>query len=129
MLHVPGLYIQHSLSKGRCVYTSETLSTGDIIEICPIIKILESEMPVIRKTIFHDYYFVWEEDGYSACLALGYGSLYNHHSNANAEILLDYTDSTIQIIAVKEVIAGTEILINYTGGIKGSTPLWFESVE
>ena len=126
MLHIPGLYIL-SNDKGRGIYTSEALHHGDVIEICPLIKIPKGQLLQLDQTIIYEYYFLWEEEGYEACLALGYGSLYNHSSKPNAEILMDYDGNTIQILATTKIEAGDEILIDYTGGgTKSQVKLWFD---
>jgi len=125
MLHIPGLYIIDDKIKGRCVYTSEDLHIGDLIEICPIIKIKKGNLEYLNKTNIYNYYFLWEEEGYEACVALGYGSLYNHSAQPNAEVVMDYDDNTIRIEAKTEIKSGTEILIDYTGGTRGVVELWF----
>lgn len=129
MMHVPGLYILPSKNKGRGVFTAEALQPNDIIEICPIIKIPKQQKDIIHQTCLHDYYFIWEEEGFGACLALGYGSLYNHDPDPNATVILDYTDNTILIKALKAIPPNSEILIDYSGGIKGSEGLWFHPVQ
>lgn len=126
MLHVPGLYLVEDNLKGRSVYSSEKLEKGDLIEICPVIKIVSGELKFIDKTILHDYYFLWGEEGFEACIALGYGSLYNHNGTPNADITLDYSDSTIRVICSKVINEGEEITIDYTGGTKGIVKLWFD---
>lgn len=126
MLHIPGLYIIEDEIKGRGVYTSEDLQEGDLIEICPIIKIPEGQLSDLDKTHLYDYYFLWEESGYEACIALGYGSLYNHSPSPNAEVVMDYIDGSIKIEASRAIRAGSEILIDYTGGTKGIVDLWFD---
>jgi len=126
MLHIPGLYIAETDLKGRGIFTSEDLSEGDMIEICPIIKLNQGSLKLIDKTNIYDYYFLWEEEGFDACIALGYGSLYNHSSDPNALVIMDYTDDTIKIEASKNIISGDEILIDYSGGTKGQIQLWFE---
>ena len=125
MLHIPGLYIIETEDKGRGVFTSEVLSPGDMIEICPIIRIPEGQLLHVDPTTFYEYYFLWDEDGYDACVALGYGSLYNHSPEPNAIVIMDYQDGTIKIEAHQEISAGVEILIDYTGGTKGEVELWF----
>ncbi len=128
MLHVPGLYILHTEEYGRGVYTSEVLEAGDIIELCPIIKIPKGELEWIDKTKVYDYYFIWEEEGYDACLALGYGSLYNHSPSPNAEVIMDYVDQRIKMVAATMINSGDQIFIDYTGGTKGQIELWFDVV-
>jgi SET domain-containing protein len=129
MLHVPGLYIIPSEGRGRGVFTSESLSQGDLIEICPIIKLPDGDLAYIDKTTLYDYYFLWEEEGYRGCIALGYGSIYNHHIKPNSDLLFDYEDSTIKILANQAIEPGEELFIDYTGsGLTKESDLWFEPV-
>ncbi len=128
MLHVPGLYVLETEEYGRGVYTSEALNSGDMIELCPIIKIPAGQLKQIDQTKIYDYYFIWEEKGYDACIALGYGSLYNHSPSPNAEVLMDYVDHRIKIIAISSISPGDQIFIDYTGGTKGEIQLWFDEV-
>ncbi len=125
MLHVPGIFIAQN-EKGRGVFTADHLSHGDLVEICPIIKIPEGQLKEVDVTIFYHYYFIWEEKGYEACLALGYGSLYNHSEHPNARVILDYSDDTIKIEAVTDIASGSEICVDYTGGTEGQVQLWFD---
>jgi uncharacterized protein len=126
MHQIPGLYIIDNGLKGRSVFTSGPISLSDIIEVCPVIIIPKQELPIIHKTTLHDYYFLWGEDMDDAAIALGYGSLYNHAVNANANFILDITNLTIDIVAVRDIKPGEEITINYHGEPGDSSPLWFE---
>ena len=99
-----------------------------MIELCPIIKIPEGQLKLIDQTKIYDYYFIWEEEGYDACIALGYGSLYNHSPIPNAEVIMDYVDHRIKIMAISSIQAADQIFIDYTGGTKGEVELWFEVV-
>ena len=128
MLHVPGLFVAYTNERNRGVFTSEVLQKGDLIEICPIIKIPIEDLSHIHQTCLHDYYFVWRESGYGACIALGYGSLYNHKKNPNAQIVLNYPDCTIHFEATCLIHQGEEICIDYTGGVKSKHRLWFDPV-
>ncbi len=129
MLQVPGLIIMEDSVKGRGVYTTIELNKGDLIEICPIIKFPQGQLEHIDKSVLFDYYFLWEEDGYQGCVALGYGSIYNHSSEPNAIVIFDYTDSTIKIECSQKVNIGDELLIDYTGdGIRTEDQLWFKPV-
>ena len=124
MLHIPGLYIVDTEDKGRGIFTSEQLTKGDIIELCPILKIPSGQLQLLDKTIIYEYYFLWKEEGYEACFALGYGSLYNHSPHPNAEILLDYVDQMIKFSAIQDIEAGSEISIDYQDGNR-DLKLWF----
>ena len=121
----PGLYITHSEGKGRGVFTSESIDSGEVIEICPVIIIPKLELPIIHKTILHDYYFLWGDDLGECAIALGFGSIYNHELDPNANFILDIYNKTIDIEAIKNIEAGDEITLNYHGEPGNMDKLWF----
>ena len=105
------------------------MSEGDLIEICPIVKLPDGDLTHIDQTTLYDYYFLWEEEGYRGCIALGYGSIYNHRIKPNSDLLFDYEDSTIKILANQAIASGEELFIDYTGsGLTKESDLWFEPV-
>lgn len=126
MKQVPGLYIIENKEKSRGVYTSIKINEGDLIEIAPVIVIPKSELPIIHKSVIHDYYFLWGEDLESCAIALGYGSLYNHATYPNATFELDLDNLTVDIYAIKSIEPGEEITINYHGEVGCKDELWFE---
>ncbi|MEZ4909961.1 MAG: SET domain-containing protein-lysine N-methyltransferase [Saprospiraceae bacterium] len=120
------LYIKEIAGMGRGVFSKVPIIKGFIIEICPVIIIPKIEVPIIHKTLLHDYYFSWGENMDLAAIALGYGSLYNHSVHANADFLLDFGEKTIEIMAIKDILPDTEITINYHGETGDASPLWFD---
>lgn len=126
MLQIPGLYVANSDERGRGVFASEPIQTGDVIEICPILLLPSCELPIIHKTFLHDYYFLWGEEQNQAAIALGYGSIYNHLVHCNADFILDYEHETIEIVAIKDIALGEEITINYLGESGDDGKVWFE---
>ena len=121
----PGLYIAHSEGKGRGVFTSEPIAPGEMIEICPVLIIPKEELPIIHKTVLHDYYFLWGKDLDECAIALGFGSIYNHQTHPNANFILDLFNKTIDIEAVKTIAPGEEITLNYHGEPGNEEELWF----
>ena len=122
---LPFLYIAHDETKGRCIFTSEEISKGSIIEICPVIILDQNDTTVIHKTRLHDYYFVWDIEKYTSAIALGYGSLYNHDDNNNAEFEIDLNENVIRIIAQRQINTGEEITLDYKGLKEENNKLWF----
>jgi hypothetical protein len=98
-----------------------------VIEICPLIMIPGDQLSLINETAIYDYYFLWPGEEGLACLALGYGSLYNHTEIPNAEVTFDLSEFTIIVIASQPIEAGEEIFINYQGGVEKAPELWFDS--
>lgn len=127
MHQIPGLYTIVTSEKGRGVFCTTPISAGDTIEICQIIKIPKAQLPIIHKSVLHDYYFLWGSDMDECALALGFGSLYNHETHPNANFILDLEQETIDIIAIKDILPGSEITINYHGEPGDASPLWFEA--
>lgn len=126
MLHIPGLYIAHSEDRGRGVFTAQELHKGDMIEICPLLVIPKKQVKTIHQTVLHDYYFLLEKPKGAACIALGYGSIYNHHTKPNAKVIFDYEKQELEIQCCKTINAGDEIFIDYTDGDEVfKEELWF----
>ena len=126
MQHIPGLYIADSDGRGRGVFTAHEVHEGDLIEICPTIMIPAEQLALIDQTILYDYYFLWPGDEGLSCLALGYGSIYNHAELPNASITFDLSEFTIIVMAIKDIEAGGEIFLNYQGEVENPPDLWFD---
>jgi uncharacterized protein len=125
MQRIEGLVIMNTESKGRGVFTTVDIPKGSVIEVCPVIVIPKRELPIIHKTILHDYYFLWGDNLDDCAIALGYGSMYNHELHPNANFILDLEYQTIDIEAIKDIAAGDEITLNYHGEPGDESELWF----
>lgn len=121
-----GLYISTTENRGRGVFCAHDISEGDLIEICPMLILKKQELETIHKTSLHDYYFLWGEQRDIPAIALGNGSIYNHETNPNADFILDFEDVSLEIVAIKNIEAGTEITINYHGEPGSKDKIWFE---
>ncbi len=121
----PGLFITHSEGKGRGVFTSQPVEVGEVIEICPVLVIPKLELPIIHKTVLHDYYFLWGQELQECAIALGFGSIYNHAIHPNANFILDLINMTIDIEAIRRIDSGEEITLNYHGETGNADELWF----
>ncbi len=129
MQRLPCIFFAPSPLSGRGVFTSEPIPAGALIEICPVIVLPEEELPIIHKTHLHDYYFFWGEDEKQCAIALGFGSLYNHAYQANAEYIVDLDENTLDIYAVRNISKGEEITLNYNGLPDDETPVWFDDPD
>ncbi len=122
---IPGLYVAETEKKGRGMFCANDIEAGALIEICPLIKIPSDQVPDLDKTVLYNYYFLLDKSENPACIALGYGSIYNHSDQPNAEVLMDSDASTMFVECTKTIPSGSEILINYIGNIKDKEQLWF----
>ncbi len=123
------LYIAPSPLGGRGVFTARKIHAGEPVEICPVIVLNVGDIAHLDKTALYDYYFLWEDEEVpetkTCAVALGFGSLYNHIAPSNADYEMDFDAQTIKIFAVRDIEAGTEIMINYNGNPEDATPPWF----
>ncbi len=108
---------------GRGVFAASLIKKGEVIEVAPGLFLSFEELVDTKWNLLFDYYFWMDE---YVVLALGYGSLYNHSEDNNAEYKIDENSKTIIFIAIKDIKGGEEIFFNYRGKEKSKTPLWFE---
>lgn len=97
----------------RGVFAAADLKKGDLIEICPIIEIPETQVKLLRKTDLINYYFRVGMYNERVAIALGYGSLYNHSYSPNADFETNLEERIIQFIALKNINKDEEITIDY----------------
>lgn len=58
----PGLYFAPSGKHRYGMFCTQDISSGSVIEICPVILIPKSEAGnIIRGTVLYDYYFDWKK--------------------------------------------------------------------
>ncbi len=113
------LYIAPSTlpGAGRGVFCTADIKEGEVIENCPILIFDKADDAHITKTLLAHYIF--DYTGRASMLALGFGSLYNHHITPNAKYeLLEYDGmdeihNELSITAIKPIPKGEEIFINY----------------
>jgi len=127
MKALPHLYIAETERKGRGVFTAIEIPSGSLIEICPLILIPISQMPLLDRTELYNYYFIWDQA--HIALTLGYGSIYNHSKEPNARVIYDFDTQEIQIEAISDIEGGAEITIHYLDEEDPDHKLWFEDKE
>jgi SET domain-containing protein len=125
MQRIPSLYVAKSRVAGRGVFTSENLPEGCLLEICPVIVIPEEEVHIIHQTVLHDYYYFWGDEEKEAAIILGFGSVYNHSFQPNAECIPDHDRRTFDYYTLRPIAAGEEITVNYHGDGGAEDDLWF----
>jgi SET domain-containing protein len=96
--------------KGIGVFAKTAISNGELIEVAPIL-LVDSDVMTVNN--LNDYVFTLnkEEDIYA--VALGYGSLYNHSENPNADWNTNMEDAEIRFIAKEDIQEGQEITVSY----------------
>ncbi len=72
-----------------------------------------------------DYFFNFNKEDNSLCLALGFGSLYNHAVYSNATYTVNSEAREIHFYAIEDISPHTEICINYGGERGREYKEWF----
>jgi len=102
--------------KGRGVVATKNIKKDEIIEYCPIVFISEKEAAFFEKEKTNlKFYYLFQYAINKKCVMLGYGSLYNHSKNPNADVDYDTKNPKNYLIfeAIKDIKAGEEVLIDY----------------
>lgn len=120
------VYVKKTGARGRGIFALKNFKIGEIIESCPVINITPKERKIVEKTIFNYYIYPWRST-LSGSLVLGYGSLYNHSFDPNADWKQNFKTNSMVYRAVKPIKKGEEITVNYNGEPDDKTAIdWFE---
>lgn len=100
---------------GRGVFAGQDFAPRALIEVCPVLVLTPD---LVEKGLggLESYVFLWGERDEHLALALGYGSLYNHSSEPNAEFNPRFAKGEIAFRALRRIKAGEQILIDYRWG-------------
>lgn len=97
--------ISYNNKYNRGVLAKKNILNGSLIEICPCIIDYDHNF----NGILRDYTFKISND--KVLLAFGYGSMYNHNDDYNAEY--NILEDKLYITAIKDIKEDEEIFINY----------------
>jgi SET domain-containing protein len=118
----PRTHVAASPLGGRGVFALEAIAAGDVVEICPVIVIPADELEHLDRTALRDHWYGWGDDGDGA-VAMGHASFYNHADDPSCDYTAHDTLDALVIRARRDIAAGEELTIDYTGD--GETELWF----
>jgi SET domain-containing protein len=113
MIQVPTkIEIKESPNKGLGVFAKEKIFKGEIIETSPLIEL---KVP-FTSDVLSDYRFGYPRNGKNQIfvVALGYGSLFNHSDQNNAD-WKDGKPMTFEFFALRDIEPGEEICTKYGG--------------
>jgi SET domain-containing protein len=121
--------VRRTRNKGRGVFATKNFDRGDVIEICPVLTLTPTERKILEKTVFNYYIYPWRSVR-GASMVLGYGSIYNHAYDPNADWKQDFRGTNMVYRAIKPIKKGDEITVNYNGEPDDDTPLdWLGDQE
>lgn len=107
----------------RGVFAKVDIPKGTLFHEAPVIAYPNEQHEHIEKTLMADYAFEYGI-GRTAIL-LGYGMLFNHSYEPNADYEINFDNQTFDFFAHKDVKAGEELFINYNGEVDNDDELWF----
>jgi hypothetical protein len=131
MLNTADLCIRDTgTGKGRGVFALRRFAVGEVVETCPVLVISgrAGALPHELKSFAFD----WAGLGGPAKtqgIALGWGSMYNHHNPANMRYEAAPDQALLRFIAVRDIQAQEELTINYNaagGSACSHDDHWFE---
>lgn len=109
----PRLSVRDAGAMGRGVFADQPIRKGQVIEVCPVIPLSKADAEKLATTVMDHYVFLWGEDKQDACIALGFGCLYNHSLQPNAVGCEVTAQTQIEIVALRDIAKGEQILIDY----------------
>lgn len=111
----------------RGVFATVDIPKGTLFHEAPVIAYPNEQHEHIEKTLIADYAFEYGI-GRTAIL-LGYGMLFNHSYDPNADYEINFDNQTFDFFAHKDVKAGEELFINYNGEVDNNDELWFNKED
>lgn len=124
----PKLTVVDIPGKGRGVVAGKDIARGEVIERAPVIPVDPAQVAALCATVLDHYVYDWFPGSTGLAVALGFGSLYNHSYQPNAYYKKDFANNVLEYVALTDIAAGSEIVINYNGVPDDRTPLWFDVV-
>ena len=129
-LSPPSVYIQDTgTAKGRGAYAARAHAQGETVEACPVVLFTGAYASIpeeVRQLLFNWGVLAHTTSGH--CLALGYGSMYNHENPANMRYEADAQAGVLRLVAIRDIAADEELTVNYNavgGGHESQQDTWF----
>jgi uncharacterized protein len=126
----PAVYVRDTgTSKGRGAYALRAHRAGETVEECPVVLFTGSFTSIpdeVRKLLFN--WGVLADVASAHCLALGYGSMYNHDNPANMRYEADAVAGVLRFVAMRDIGVDEELTVNYNavgGGSESKDDTWF----
>ena len=115
--------VRRAGKKGRGVFARKNIRRGAVIERVPVVVMRVQEIfGNAPRTRLADYVFSWGRG--KVAFACGYGALYNHSYQPNAEYYGKGTETQV-FTALRDIKRGEEITVNYSGRPTGRAKVAF----
>ena len=120
-----------SQKKGKGAFAKKSINKGTIIDIAPVIPILNRDYNKINKTQLSNYCFIWEDPKkpeFKNAIIFSISQFINHSYDPNVKYLYSYKKKIISFKTIRDIEKGEEITINYNGIVSDKSPVWFEII-
>ena len=97
---------------GRGVFAGRAFRAREVIEVCPVLALPPGADEDALGGLQH-YVFKWGRAEDQLAVALGFGSLYNHSPDPNADFQLRHARGEIVFRAVRPIVVGEQVFIDY----------------
>ena len=108
---VQNIIVGDSPIHGQGVFAAVALKAGDVIERCPYLVIDDDDLA--EENRLNDYLFTSPDASTDYLVIMGYGMMYNHSSDPNAEWEIDDDNRFVKFSATKDIAVGEEIFQDY----------------
>ncbi len=119
-----------SPKKGRGVVAKKKILRGSLVEIANVVLIPNNDYDSIQDTSLYHYIYEWSDPKNKGentnVIAFSICQFFNHSYTPNLKYIYDYENSTIEYVAIKDILKGEELTVNYNGKVKDNSPVWFE---
>lgn len=113
VFRAPGLYVRLTKGMGLGVFAGKRIRKGEIIERCPVLPLTRPEERKVQSISLRDYTFAWGVRPCLSCIALGWGSLYNHSDDPNATYRQIKSRKQMEFVALRDIRKGEQVFIDY----------------
>lgn len=105
--------------EGRGVFATDNIKEGELVERCPMV-VMAHRMNYHKDPTIWSYMFTstcpceeCKRHGGHFLMVLGYGQIYNHQDNNNAQIKFFLKEQYADITALRDIKKGDEIFVSY----------------
>lgn len=107
--------VKQSPKHGFGVFASEDIMEGELLEECPLFLLDMVRGEISSCMIDYRFNYPKSPDWTHQAISWGYGSLYNHSNDANADWRNSEKNNTFEFYATKNIKKGEEIFLYYGG--------------
>jgi len=116
-----------SPKKGKGVFAKMKINKDTVVELANVILIPNNDYDSIQDTILYHYVFEWDDPKNKGekinAIAFSICQFFNHSYNPNLKYFYDYENSTIEYVAINDILKGEELTVNYNGKVEDKSPL------